>query len=114
MGSLSLNDALFHIPLYFVVWNLFSIATSAIVYEEFAEFGARSFILFPSGVTLLFAGVIMAAKRESFALSIGPTPDTRNATECSSPSMRCPTNEDVDAIIVGKASMPEDVSTQVA
>jgi hypothetical protein len=65
--SLSLNDALFHIPVYFVIWNLLSIVTGALVYNEFGDFEERSWFLFPSGVTLLFIGVVMAAKRESTA-----------------------------------------------
>mmetsp|Transcript_97181 Transcript_97181/g.153841 ORF Transcript_97181/g.153841 Transcript_97181/m.153841 type:complete len:136 (+) Transcript_97181:1-408(+) len=65
--SLSLNDALFHIPMYFVIWNLLSIVTGALVYKEMSDFEERSWFLFPAGVVLLFVGVVMSAQRESSA-----------------------------------------------
>ena len=80
--SLGHNDALYHIPSFFVLWNLLSIMSSAVVYEEiklgsrdgesFYFFGmsltspdplASAWALFVLGVGSLFLGVYLAASR---------------------------------------------------
>ena len=56
-ASLSVNDALYHIPNYYVFRNAGSIVTGAIFYDEMSKFGTVSWILFPIGVVVLFVGV---------------------------------------------------------
>lgn len=57
--SLSVNDALYHIPNYYVWWNAGSIISGAIFYDEMSNFGTTSWILFPLGVIILFVGVFL-------------------------------------------------------
>lgn len=57
--SLSVNDALYHIPNYYVWWNAGSIISGAIFYFEMANFDTRSWVLFPLGVIILFVGVFL-------------------------------------------------------
>jgi len=57
--SLSVNDALYHIPNYYVWWNAGSIISGAIFYFEMSNFDTRSWVLFPLGVIILFVGVFL-------------------------------------------------------
>jgi len=55
--SLSVNDVLFHTPNFYVMWNLGSVLTGAVFYEETKTFGVLNWILFPLGAVILFFGV---------------------------------------------------------
>eukprot|EP00286_Rhodomonas_abbreviata_P018606 CAMPEP_0181296652 /NCGR_PEP_ID=MMETSP1101-20121128/4819_1 /TAXON_ID=46948 /ORGANISM="Rhodomonas abbreviata, Strain Caron Lab Isolate" /LENGTH=440 /DNA_ID=CAMNT_0023401533 /DNA_START=220 /DNA_END=1539 /DNA_ORIENTATION=- len=57
--SLEVNDALYHIPNFYVFWNVGSIITGAIYYEEMANFELRNWLGFFSGVLILFIGVYL-------------------------------------------------------
>ncbi|EKX55433.1 hypothetical protein GUITHDRAFT_160462 [Guillardia theta CCMP2712] len=56
--SLSVNDALYHIPNFYVFWNVGSIITGAIFYEEMVNFSVQNWVMFILGVLILFVGVI--------------------------------------------------------
>ena len=60
--SLTKNDALYHIPAFFVLWNLLSILSSAAVYEEI-RITAESWAILVAGVACLFVGVALVASR---------------------------------------------------
>ncbi|XRB03129.1 magnesium transporter [Pycnococcus provasolii] len=95
--SLGHNDALYHIPSFFVLWNLLSIMSSAVVYEEiklgsrdgesFYFFGmsltspdplASAWALFVLGVGSLFLGVYLVASRSR--TRTGSTASNSNTT----------------------------------
>ncbi|CAE8598557.1 unnamed protein product, partial [Polarella glacialis] len=67
--SLSLNDALYHIPVFFVLWSLLSLVTAEIVFEEFSEFSRLDWTQFSLGVIVLFVGVGFSARRRQVAIS---------------------------------------------
>ena len=60
--SVTKNDALYHIPAFFVLWNLLSILSSAAVYEEI-RITAESWAILVAGVACLFVGVALVASR---------------------------------------------------
>jgi len=57
-ASLAVNDILYHIPNFYVFWNVGNILTGAIFYEETAHFSSSNWALYVVGVLLLFGGVI--------------------------------------------------------
>ena len=57
--SLTVNDALYHIPNFYVFWNVGSIITGAIYYEEMKNFKMANWLGFFSGVGILFMGVYL-------------------------------------------------------
>ena len=56
-ASLAVNDLLYHIPNFYVFWNVGNILTGAIFYEETTHFSPENWILFLSGVAILFLGI---------------------------------------------------------
>ena len=57
--SLALNDALMHIPNFYVFWNLGSIISGAIFYQELAELTSKDIAIFFSGVVVLIVAVTL-------------------------------------------------------
>lgn len=57
--SLSVNDVLMHTPNFYVLWNLGSMITGAVFYEEMNQFGLINWIIFPLGAAVLFFGVFL-------------------------------------------------------
>jgi len=57
-ASLAVNDILYHIPNFYVFWNVGNILTGAIFYEETAHFSSSNWALYIVGVLLLFGGVL--------------------------------------------------------
>ena len=55
--SLRINDALLHVPVFYVLWNLLAMVGGGVVFEEFAGFGAADYSLFSVGAIILFLGV---------------------------------------------------------
>lgn len=61
--SLAVNDALYHIPIFFVTYDLFSIGSGYVVWREFDHVRGTDLLLFAAGVALLLVGVIMVGWR---------------------------------------------------
>jgi len=57
-ASLVVNDILYHMPNFYVFWNVGNIVTGAVFYNEKAHLSASNWVLFLSGVSLLFLGVV--------------------------------------------------------
>jgi len=57
--SLAINDALMHIPNFYVFWNLGSIVSGAIFYQEFAELDHVALAIFFAGVIVLIFAVCL-------------------------------------------------------
>jgi len=57
--SLAINDALMHIPNFYVFWNLGSIISGAIFYQELAELDVEDMAIFFSGVFILIVAVTL-------------------------------------------------------
>jgi len=57
--SLALNDALMHIPNFYVFWNLGSIISGAIFYQELSELTSKDIAIFFSGVVVLIIAVTL-------------------------------------------------------
>jgi len=57
-ASLAVNDILYHIPNFYVFWNVGNILTGAIFYEETEHFSGSNWALYLVGVLLLFGGVL--------------------------------------------------------
>ncbi|MGB1600275.1 MAG: hypothetical protein ACPIOQ_46445, partial [Promethearchaeia archaeon] len=57
--SLAVNDALMHIPNFYVFWNLGSIISGAIFYQELAELEAKDLVIFFLGVLVLIVAVTL-------------------------------------------------------
>jgi hypothetical protein len=57
--SLAINDALMHIPNFYVFWNLGSIICGAVFYQELAELELIDMVIFFSGVLVLIIAVTM-------------------------------------------------------
>ena len=71
--SLAINDALMHIPNFYVFWNLGSIICGAVFYQELAELDTIDMVIFFSGVVVLIIAVtltnISGARKQSAAAS---------------------------------------------
>ena len=61
--SLAVNDALFHIPVFFVVWQCMSMLGGALVYGEFSDMELWRTLLYCLGVAVLLAGVVLSSHR---------------------------------------------------
>eukprot|EP00040_Diaphanoeca_grandis_P028108 m.161492 g.161492 ORF g.161492 m.161492 type:complete len:572 (+) comp31238_c0_seq5:402-2117(+) len=61
--SLMVNDALFHIPVFYVFWQIGSTVTGGVLYLEFDGLEYWSFILFAAGVCFLLFGIKLASAR---------------------------------------------------
>ena len=59
--SLRINDALLHVPVFYVLWNLLAMVGGGVVFEEFAGFRASDYALFSLGSGILFLGVYFCA-----------------------------------------------------
>jgi len=59
--SLRINDALLHVPVFYVLWNLLAMVGGGVVFEEFADFRASDYALFSLGAGILFLGVYCCA-----------------------------------------------------
>jgi len=59
--SLRINDALLHVPVFYVLWNLLAMVGGGVVFEEFAGFHASDYALFSVGAGILFLGVHFCA-----------------------------------------------------
>ena len=57
-ASLVVNDLLYHMPNFYVFWNVGNIVTGAVFYNEKAHLSEGNWVLFLSGVSLLFLGVV--------------------------------------------------------
>jgi len=72
-ASLAVNDILYHIPNFYVFWNIGNILTGAIFYEETAHLTGSNWAFYLVGVLLLFGGVlcknIATARKQQFTNS---------------------------------------------
>jgi drug/metabolite transporter (DMT)-like permease len=57
-ASLAVNDILYHMPNFYVFWNVGNLVTGAVFYNEKAHLSETNWVLFLSGVSLLFLGVL--------------------------------------------------------
>ena len=57
--SLAVNDALYHIPSFYVAWNLGSITAGAVVYEELSDMNLRQALMFGAGIVVLVLGIVL-------------------------------------------------------
>ena len=57
-ASLAVNDILYHMPNFYVFWNIGNIVTGAVFYDEKAHFSEIRWLKFLVGVALLFLGVL--------------------------------------------------------
>lgn len=56
--SLEVNDILYHIPNFYVFWNIGNIAIGAVFYDETAHFSVTNWALCAAGVGMLVFGVL--------------------------------------------------------
>ena len=56
--SLEVNDILYHIPTFYVFWNLGNIAIGAVFYDETTHFLAINWVLCAAGIGMLVLGVL--------------------------------------------------------
>ncbi|KAI8811268.1 hypothetical protein BJ742DRAFT_674804 [Cladochytrium replicatum] len=56
-------DALLQVPVFYVVWTLFDVVGGGIYFDEFKDFTTVKYILFCSGVSIIFMGVAILATR---------------------------------------------------
>eukprot|EP00037_Helgoeca_nana_P021358 m.215408 g.215408 ORF g.215408 m.215408 type:complete len:417 (-) comp25615_c0_seq4:351-1601(-) len=61
--SLMINDALFHIPVFYVFWQVGVTIVGGVLYKEFVGFEIWHWVLYVIGVLILFAGIKVASKR---------------------------------------------------
>eukprot|EP00038_Savillea_parva_P021527 m.35169 g.35169 ORF g.35169 m.35169 type:complete len:504 (+) comp5249_c0_seq1:121-1632(+) len=61
--SLMINDALFHIPVFYVFWQVGVTVVGGVLYKEFLGFQPWQWVLYIIGILILFAGIKVAAKR---------------------------------------------------
>eukprot|EP00035_Acanthoeca_spectabilis_P005670 m.116246 g.116246 ORF g.116246 m.116246 type:complete len:409 (-) comp13127_c0_seq2:81-1307(-) len=61
--SLQVNDALFHIPIFYVFWVVGGSIAGGIFYEEFNGYVWWRWLLLIAGIAVVFGGVAMAAAR---------------------------------------------------
>eukprot|EP00035_Acanthoeca_spectabilis_P021354 m.437772 g.437772 ORF g.437772 m.437772 type:complete len:392 (+) comp18152_c0_seq1:89-1264(+) len=61
--SLMINDALFHIPVFYVFWQVGVTVVGGVLYKEFVGFEAWHWVLYIVGICILFAGIKVASKR---------------------------------------------------
>jgi len=57
-ASLAVNDILYHMPNFYVFWNVGNLVTGAVFYNEKAHLSETNWALFLGGVSLLFLGVL--------------------------------------------------------
>jgi drug/metabolite transporter (DMT)-like permease len=57
-ASLAVNDILYHIPNFYVFWNVGNILTGAIFYDETNHFSTSNWVFYLIGVAFLFGGVV--------------------------------------------------------
>eukprot|EP00281_Chroomonas_sp_CCMP1168_P031206 CAMPEP_0206240444 /NCGR_PEP_ID=MMETSP0047_2-20121206/15942_1 /ASSEMBLY_ACC=CAM_ASM_000192 /TAXON_ID=195065 /ORGANISM="Chroomonas mesostigmatica_cf, Strain CCMP1168" /LENGTH=419 /DNA_ID=CAMNT_0053665227 /DNA_START=42 /DNA_END=1301 /DNA_ORIENTATION=- len=58
-ASLAINDSLYHVPTFYIIWILGTITTGALFYEEMENFETHNWVLFVVGVVTLLVGVIL-------------------------------------------------------
>ena len=63
--SLSVNTALLHVPAFYVFWNLGSILTGAVFYQEMDTFAPAQWVAFVVGFCILTFGVLLINKSEA-------------------------------------------------
>mmetsp|Transcript_4419 Transcript_4419/g.11217 ORF Transcript_4419/g.11217 Transcript_4419/m.11217 type:complete len:549 (+) Transcript_4419:142-1788(+) len=61
--SLQVNDALFHIPVFYVFWVVGGTIAGGIVYNEFEGYAWWRWLLMVLGILIIFSGVYLAAAR---------------------------------------------------
>ena len=70
-ASLSVNDALYHVPTFYVFWNFGSIISGAILYEELSGFDLKMGLMFGAGILILTCGIVLTnvstARKEAMA-----------------------------------------------
>lgn len=69
-ASLVVNDMLYHMPNFYVFWNIGNIVTGAVFYDEKAHFSGIQWLKFLIGIALLFLGVVFTnisfAKKQQY------------------------------------------------
>jgi len=69
-ASLVVNDLLYHMPNFYVFWNIGNIVTGAVFYDEKAHFSETRWLNFLIGIALLFLGVLFTnisfAKKQQY------------------------------------------------
>eukprot|EP00040_Diaphanoeca_grandis_P024898 m.137489 g.137489 ORF g.137489 m.137489 type:complete len:463 (-) comp29922_c1_seq1:95-1483(-) len=61
--SLMVNDALFHIPVFYVFWQVGATITGGVLYEEFASYKTWQLVLYGTGVLFLLLGIKVSSGR---------------------------------------------------
>ena len=86
-ASLAVNDLLYHIPNFYVFWNVGNILTGAIFYEETTHFSGQNWALFLSGVAILFVGIfftnVAAVSKQNSKTSWSSIPQATQNTTCA-------------------------------
>ena len=72
--SLAVNDALYHIPNFYVYWNLGSIVCGAIFYRELNGLSTNQYIIYGAGVVVLIISVPLPALPLPRPASSSPSP----------------------------------------
>ncbi|KAI8811725.1 hypothetical protein BJ742DRAFT_674422 [Cladochytrium replicatum] len=91
-------DALLQVPVFYVVWTLFDVIGGGIYFDEFKDFTTVKYILFCSGVAIIFMGVAILATRlkkladeetamnAAVAGAVAPGAETESSPERVSPT----------------------------
>lgn len=61
--SLAYNEALVHIPGFYVIWQVGAAVFGGIVYEEYEGFEAENWAMYIIGVLTMFCGIYLVTKR---------------------------------------------------
>ena len=72
--SLRINDAMLHVPFFYVLWNIMSMLGGGIVFGEFDGFTGREYAAFVCGAAVLFAGVYVVSLRVDSGEPRAPDP----------------------------------------
>jgi len=98
--SLMVNDALFHIPIFYVFWQVGATITGGVLYEEFVEYKTWQLVLYGAGVLFLLLGIKVSSGRlAELETGMNAPPDT---------------SESQQNTIVNESSEPTSVAKQEA
>jgi MFS family permease len=75
-ASLSVNDALYHVPTFYVFWNFGSIISGAILYEELSSFDLKMSLMFGAGILILTCGIVLTNVSTAQKEAMARTPPT--------------------------------------
>jgi len=106
--SLMVNEALFHIPVFYVFWQIGSTVTGGVLYLEFDGLEYWSFILFGVGVSFLLFGIKLASARLAAVESVMAEDATVKRSSTDSDTMPSGIGEAMELEVVTTPETPVD------